>query len=126
MLPCLLFHILYFMVFAGNGTSTPHYYKKKFFNIYLFLRGGGAEREGDRILSTLRALSTEPDVELELMNRETTTWAKIKSQMRNWLSHPGALIIFNGCLSIVLHGYARIYSFVIVINYNLFHLRSKI
>ena len=37
---------------------------------------GGAEREGDTELeagSRLRALSTEPDVELDLMNHESKT-----------------------------------------------------
>ena len=49
----------------------------KFFNVYLFLRqrqsmsGGGAEREGDtdsEAGSRLRAVSTEPDAGLELIN----------------------------------------------------------
>ena len=43
----------------------------------LFLREqasrGGAEREGDRIPGRFRAVSTEPDVGLELTNREITT-----------------------------------------------------
>ena len=55
-----------------------------FFNVYLFLRererqsasGGGAERTGDRESeagSRLRAVSTEPDVGLKLMNQEIMT-----------------------------------------------------
>ena len=57
-----------------------------FFNVYLFLRekerervcvsGGGTEREGDiesKAGSRLRAVSTEPDVGLELTNREIMT-----------------------------------------------------
>ena len=35
--------------------------------------------------------SREPDAGLKLMNHEIMTWAKIKSQMLNQLSHPGAL-----------------------------------
>ena len=35
-------------------------------------------------------LNAEPDAGLKLMNREIMTWAKIKSQMLNWQSHPGA------------------------------------
>ena len=54
------------------------------FNVYLFLRDreresasrGGAEREGDtesEAVSRLRAVSTEPDVRLELINAEIMT-----------------------------------------------------
>ena len=41
---------------------------------------GGAEKEGDtesEAGSRLRAVSTEPNVGLELMNCEITTWAKV-------------------------------------------------
>ena len=41
--------------------------------------GGGAEREGDpesEAGSRLRAASAEPDVGLELTNREIMTWLK--------------------------------------------------
>ena len=47
--------------------------------IYLFLRestrasGVGPEREGDRIGSGFRAVSTEPDMGLEPMNYEIAT-----------------------------------------------------
>ena len=53
--------------------------KKVFLNVYLFLRetqntsGGGAEREGDtesEADSRLQAVSTKPDVRLELTNHE--------------------------------------------------------
>ena len=37
--------------------------------------------------------STEPDVGLELTNCEMVTWAEVKSQMFNQLSHPGAPVI---------------------------------
>ena len=38
------------------------------------MSGGGAERDGDTEAgSRLRAVSTEPDVGLELMNREIMT-----------------------------------------------------
>ena len=43
------------------------------------MNGGGAEREGDtesEIGSRLRAISSEPDVGLELMDREIVTWLK--------------------------------------------------
>ena len=53
-----------------------------FFNVYLFLRErqrasrGGVEREGDTGSEAgprLRAIGTEPDVGLELTNREIMT-----------------------------------------------------
>ena len=55
--------------------------KNIFFNVYLFLRdrvqvGEGAEREGDtesEAGSWLGAISTEPDVGLELMSCEIMT-----------------------------------------------------
>ena len=60
------------------------YTLKKIFNVYLLLRErqgasrGGAERGRPRIWSRLRfwAVSTEPDVGLELTNREIMTWAR--------------------------------------------------
>ena len=52
--------------------------------------GRGRKRDRDRIPSRLCTVSTEPDVELELTNREIMTSAEIKSQMLNRLSHPGA------------------------------------
>ena len=65
-----------FYHYAGTGT---YFF---FFNVYLFLRErqsvsrGGEEREGGTELeagSGLRAVSTEPDVGLQLMNREIIT-----------------------------------------------------
>ena len=57
--------------------------------------GLGAEREGDTEAeagSRLWAVSTEPDVGLELTNREICdlSW----SQTLNLLSHPGAPVFF--------------------------------
>ena len=43
------------------------------------MNGGGAEREGDtesEAGSRLRAISPEPDAELELTDREIVTWLK--------------------------------------------------
>ena len=51
----------------------------------------GADRERERIPSRLQAISTEPNGRLEPRNCEIMTQAEIKSQMLNWLSHPGAL-----------------------------------
>ena len=49
------------------------------------------QREKERIPDRLRTVSTEPDMGLELTSHEIMTWAKIKNQLLNWLSHPGAL-----------------------------------
>ena len=66
-----------------------------FFDVYLFLRererdsvwvGEGAEREGDtepKAGSRLWAVSTEPDVGLELTSCEIITWAEV-SRLMNW------------------------------------------
>ena len=48
------------------------------------------EREGDRIPSRLRAVSTEPDAGLKPKNCEIMTCVEIKSWTLNRLSHPGA------------------------------------
>ena len=48
------------------------------------------EREGERIPSSLRAVSAEPHAELERTNREIVTRAEIKSQTLDRLSPPGA------------------------------------
>ena len=59
---------------------------------------GGAERE--RIQSRFHTVSVEPDTEFYLTNHEIRTWAKIKSQTLNLLSHPGApkMYIYNKVL----------------------------
>ena len=49
--------------------------------------GVGEEREGER---ESQGGSTEPDAGLNPMNQEITTWAEIKSQTLNRMSHPGA------------------------------------
>ena len=56
---------------------------------------GEAERERarDRIPSSFHAVSTEPDVGLELPNREITTRAEIKSRMLNQLNHQAPLYL---------------------------------
>ena len=54
------------------------------------MRGRGAEREGDtesEAGSRLRAVTTEPDVGLELTVQDLDL---IRSQRLNQLSHPGA------------------------------------
>ena len=50
----------------------------------------GAETERGRESQAGSMLSAESDAGLELTNHEITTWAKIKSQKLNLLSHPGA------------------------------------
>ena len=47
------------------------------------------DRERERIPSRLHTVSAEPDAGLKPMNHEITTWAEVKSQTLNWMSHPG-------------------------------------
>ena len=53
---------------------------------------GGAEREGERIPSGLCAVSIEPYTGLDPTNCEIVTYAEIKSQPLNWLSHPSPTV----------------------------------
>ena len=46
--------------------------------------------EAERIPSRLHTVSAEPNMRLNPTNCEIMTLAKIKSQMLNLLSHPGA------------------------------------
>ena len=74
--------------------------------IYLFwekesMSDGGAEREGEGILSRICTDSAEADVGLNLMNLKILAWAETKSRTLNWLSHLGApklWIFFIFCL----------------------------
>ena len=52
---------------------------------------GGAERRRERESQAGSELSMhcEADTGLDPMNHEMVTWAKSKSQMLNWLNHPG-------------------------------------
>ena len=52
--------------------------------------GAERERERERILSRLCAVSTEPGAGLKLTKCEIMTSVEINSQMLNRLSHPGA------------------------------------
>ena len=52
----------------------------------------------ERIPTRLPTVSTESDMGLKPTNHEIKTWAKTKSWMQNWLSHPGASR--KGCFSI--------------------------
>ena len=71
---------------------------------------GRAERgEKRRIPSRLHTISAEPDAGLEPMNREIVTWAEIKSQTLNWLSHPGTPYLKTNILKIILGGLRFLY-----------------
>ena len=84
-----------------------------FFNAYLFLRDrerpsasrGGAEREGDtesKAGSRLWAVSTEPNLGLNLMNREIMSWAEVRCLI-NWATPVlHILLILNLILCSVL------------------------
>ena len=59
------------------------------FCLFIYLRGRGRERGGERIPSRLYAVCAKPHVGLNLMHCEIMTWIEIKSQLLNWLSQPG-------------------------------------
>ena len=72
-----------------------------FFNVYLFLRqrdtehewGRGRKRGRQNLKQTrLRAVSTEPDMGLELMNHEIMTWAKVGC-LTDWAIQAPLIII---------------------------------
>ena len=54
-------------------------------------------RGRERIPSRLHTVRAEPDAGIELSDRETMTWAEIKSQTFNQLSHPGAPLFLIFC-----------------------------
>ena len=59
------------------------------------MSGGGAEREGDTESkggSSLRAVSTEPDAELELTDGEFMTWAEVR-RWTDWATQEPCHII---------------------------------
>ena len=61
----------------GAEGERESFFFSKFIFIYfereIESKGGGAEREGDRIPSRLCAVSSEPDAGLEPMNHEIMT-----------------------------------------------------
>ena len=74
-----------------ESEHTHHFPKFPFFKVHLFwererdYERGEAEGGGERIC----AVHSEPDLGLNLTNCEIMSWAEIRSQMLNWLSHPG-------------------------------------
>ena len=73
-----------YLFFSYSSSFPSLVFLETFFNVYLFLKekerqstsGGGAESEGDTESeenSRLQAVSTEPNVGLELMNHEIMT-----------------------------------------------------
>ena len=81
----------YISIIALNH-SLLNYFSCIFFLKFTYFerqRERGKEREKPKKVPR-SALSTGPDVGLDPTNHEIMTWAKIKNQMLNWLSHPGA------------------------------------
>ena len=75
----------FFCVFLGDRDLLPPF--KNIFLMFIFererdrVRAGEEQRERDtesEADSRLRAVSTEPDAGLELMNHEIMTWAKVR------------------------------------------------
>ena len=63
-------------IFSLMAVLSPHFFKKRFFLVYLFIlrgrestgRGGMEREERERIPSRLCTVSTEPKMGLELTN----------------------------------------------------------
>ena len=73
----------------GCRQNIPFFEKKN----YLFILRERERKWGwgaGGIPSRLRAVSAEPEAGLDPMNHEIMTWAEMKSQILNWLSHPSA------------------------------------
>ena len=84
-------------LFFSSANPSILYFKiaSAFFPNFIYLfwgREGGRERERTPVRPC--TASTEPDPELDLMNHEIMTWTEIKSQMLNWLSHPGVCLSY--------------------------------
>ena len=60
---------------------------------------GGVQRGGERESQAGSTISAEPDMELELPNREIMTQPETKSWMLNQMGHPGDPIVlfFSNC-----------------------------
>ena len=87
---------------------------------------GGAERERERerIPSRLHAVRAEPDTEPDPRNHEIMTWAVIKSQTLNRLSHSGAPSYFNSSIKFLFQGikaFLNFFPFDFLIYWNSFH-----
>ena len=76
----ILFFFLKFIYFEREGK---------------YKLGRDRERQRERIPSRLHAVSMKPNVGLDFTNCEIMTWAKIKRQTLNQLSHPGAPSVFS-------------------------------
>lgn len=82
------------------GFSIANWFVYLFFIVFVFFyfwkrqkqqeRSRGRELGGDRILSKLPTVSTEPNARLTFTKCENTTCAETKTQMLHWLSHPVA------------------------------------
>ena len=96
---CLLYNCMLKMILVGVHISFKSFHDG-FFKVYLFWERekesrGGPEREGDKESeagSRLWAVSTEPNLGLQLTNRETMTWAQVGC-LTDWV--PQHFCFFN-------------------------------
>ena len=75
--------------------GSPIYFERARAWAHGSMRAGEGQREGERESQAGSTLSAEPEARLNPMTDcEIMTWAEIKSQILNRLSHPGAPIRF--------------------------------
>ena len=83
-------HLTNWATHAPQDTSHLKQKKLSLFILRVYASRVGTKKwERERIPSRLWDVSTELNVGLELTNHEIMTWAEIKSQRLNQLSHPG-------------------------------------
>lgn len=63
----------------------------------------------------LNSIRAQPDVGLELSNREIGTWAEIQNRMLNWLNHSGApqILFYYITTKLGKHGYRCLHTYEI-------------
>lgn len=94
----VLFHSIFLnIVFTLSGITITNYFLpflKRCIYLFIYLRQstyeqGQEQREKERESQADSSWSVEHDVGLDVMTHEIMSWARIKSLMSNWQSHPG-------------------------------------
>ena len=81
--------LIFCSLWVFKKCSFTYFWERQRESMCTYNWGRGRERGRERIPSWLCTVSTEPNMGLQLTNHEIMTWAQIKSQMLNWLNHPG-------------------------------------
>ena len=82
-------------IFIKDFIFLMFIYLKERERASMWAQVGERERQMKRKNAKQVPLGTEPDVGLDLTNREIMTWAQIKSWMLNWVTLAPQNFIFN-------------------------------